>query len=392
MTWPTVTINQLNQQQGHINEIERTLLFIGYATTDLNESSELITLNSQSDISGLLSHASPALRANVLAAQRNAGQNWQAYAVLMSPDSDLKNWVPEVLAVQDVISVEGCVVVADINNLSTGRDLINAFSTLRNELIGKLGRWMWFILTVCAAAKMPPSTEGKDPGLTWAQYLTFLANLENGMAAPGVQLVPSLWGNEAGALGGRLCHRAVTIADSPARVKTGALIGLGADSADLPADAVSTELTLATLRAMHDLRYSVPMWYSDYEGYYWSDGLTLDAKGGDFQAIEYLRIVDKAARRIRLRAIAKIADRSMNSTPASIAAHKTYFAATLREMSRSTQINGVTFPGEIEPPKDDAVSIVWTNKEEVAVYLVITPYGSPKSISVGIMLDATLEG
>ncbi|MDI8746242.1 DUF2586 family protein, partial [Salmonella enterica subsp. enterica serovar Montevideo] len=42
----------------------------------------------------------------------------------------------------------------------------------------------------------------------------------------------------------------------------------------------------------------------------WADGRTLDVEGGDYQSIETLRIVDKAARRVRLLAIGKIADRS----------------------------------------------------------------------------------
>ncbi|EBR2647529.1 DUF2586 family protein, partial [Salmonella enterica] len=29
MTWPTVTVNQVNQLLGETNEVERTLLFIG---------------------------------------------------------------------------------------------------------------------------------------------------------------------------------------------------------------------------------------------------------------------------------------------------------------------------------------------------------------------------
>lgn len=41
-------------------------------------------------------------------------------------------------------------------------------------------------------------------------------------------------GNEPGVLAGRLCNRAVTVADSPARVKTGALLNLGSD--ELPED------------------------------------------------------------------------------------------------------------------------------------------------------------
>lgn len=92
-------------------------------------------------------------------------------------------------------------------------------------------------------------------------------------------LVPSLWMNEAGALAGRLCNAAVTVADSPMRVATGELLGLGVDSSDKPVDADGVEISLAYLQAFHDLRYSVPAWHPDYEGIYWSDGLLLEVKG-----------------------------------------------------------------------------------------------------------------
>ena len=389
MTWPSVTINQLNQRQGRIDEIERTVLFIGNGSE-----SALVALNSQSDIDSELSQADKTLRDHLLAAQQNAGQNWQAFAITLptiepdeeeAPDTSFDTWVQAIIDAQDLISVEGCVVLTNFIENNRARTAINQFAALRETLISRFGRWVWFILTVGS----PHDTLFKR---TWETYLADLATISNGIAAPSVMLVPTLWGNDAGVLAGRLCRRDVTVADSPARVKTGALIGLGADSADLPTDKDGVEITLAQLQAMHDLRYSVPMWYPDYEGLYWADGNTLEVKGGDYPVIEYVRIADKAARRVRKRAIAKIADRSMNSTPSSMAAHQLYFSAPLRDMSKSSQIQGITFPGEIEPPKDDAISIQWTDKETVNVYMVIKPYASPKQITVGIILDATLEG
>lgn len=380
MTWPTVTINQLNQRQGRINEIERTVLFIGTG----NEST-LIAINSQSDLSIELAKAGKTLRDHAIAAQRNGGQNWQAYVIVMPENSTSEDYQTAIIDAQDIISVEGCVVLTEFKEVSTARTAINQFAALRETLISRFGRWVWFALTFANPKEL-------DEPATWEGYLSFVASAAKDIAAPSISLVPSLWGNDAGVLAGRLCRRDVTIADSPARVKTGALVGLGADSADLPTDTANIDIDLATLRAMHDLRLSVPMWYPDYEGMYWSDGNTLEVKGGDYPVIEYLRIVDKAARKIRIRAIAKIADRSMNSTPASIAAHQMYFSAPLREMSRSTQIQGITFPGEIEPPKEDAISIHWKNKESVDVFMVVKPYASPKEITVGIILDATLEG
>lgn len=182
---------------------------------------------------------------------------------------------------------------------------------------------------------------------------------------------------------------AVTIADSPARVQTGALLDLGSD--ELPVDGTGEVLELATLQALEMQRYSVPMWYPDYDGFYWADGRTLDVEGGDYQSIETLRIADKAARRIRLLAIGKIGDRSLNSTPGSIEAHQSLFMKPLREMSTAASINGVAFPGEVKPPQDGDVAIVWKSKKAVDIYIVVRTYEVPLQITINLMLDASLE-
>ncbi len=383
MTWPTVTIDQLNQRQGRINEVERTVLFIGSAAADSEIPGDLIALDSQSDITVVLADADTALRENVRAAQRNGGQNWQAYALVLAADAEAGDDMLAILSAQQMISVEGVICTIPITTVADGRTKINLYAALRAELTNKYGRWVWSMLTVSGPAVLPVP-------VSWSAYQAFLAELETGIAAESVQLVPALWGNEAGVLAGRLCHRSVTVADSPARVKTGALIGLGIDTAEMPVDSNGVEVTLAHLRAMHDLRYSVPMWYPDYEGMYWSDGRTLDVVGGDYQIIENLRIVDKVARRVRIQAISKIADRSMNSTPASIAAHQTFFARTMRDMSHSSQINGVMFPGEVKSPQSGDVVITWSDNETVSIYLVVRPYGSAKTIQIGIMLDQSI--
>lgn len=379
MTWPNITINQLNRQQAVIDEIERTVLYIGLAASEVP--GDLIALNAQSDVDKLLVAAGDTLRQNVTAAQLNAGQNWQAYALLLPKSAKLTDWLDAIRHVQQYISVEGVIAITEIKDAAAGRPMIEAFSALRAELTAKFGRWVWFALTVAGPKKITAPA-------TWAAYQAFLSTLNTGIAASGVQIVPSLWGNDAGVLGGRLCNRSVTIADSPARVMTGPLLGLG----DMPLDSAGVEISLAYLQAFHDLRCSVPMWYPDYQGLYWSDGRTLDINGGDFSVIEDLRVVDKIARRVRLMAIAKIADRSMNSTPASVAAHQTYFARPMRDNSHSTQINGVSFPGEVKPPREGDVAITWSDNKTVSIYIVVRPYGSAKSITVGIMLDQTLEG
>ncbi|MBW5869350.1 DUF2586 family protein [Yersinia enterocolitica] len=376
MSWPQVNIDQKNQLQGETKEIERAVLYIGTGKVNTGKT---LAVNTQTDFDVLLGPDASAVKNCTKAAMLNAGQNWNGFVhVLAEPakneEFNPQAWVEAVKAAQLVASVEGVVVV-----LPTDKATLTAAASLRAELLAKFGRWVWFVLAVDG----PQTEEG------WSEYLVRLATLQQGIAASSVQLVPRLWGNEPGVLAGRLCNRAVTIADSPARVATGPLLEMGSDVQ--PVDGKGVALDLATLQALETLRYSVPMWYPDYDGMYWADGRTLDVEGGDYQVIEYLRIVDKAARRIRLQAIAKIADRSLNSTPGSIAAHKTYFSKVLREMARSTQINGITFPGEVKPPKEGDVVITWRTATKVEIYIVVRPYECPKGITVSLMLDTTLE-
>ncbi|EJJ2775068.1 DUF2586 domain-containing protein [Enterobacter roggenkampii] len=379
MTWPNVTVSQKNRYNGTTNDIERVVLYVGYgdANTDKTQA-----VNTDTDLDKALGDTDSLLKRIVAAAANNAGQNWFAYVhVMPEPDPDNADykfddaWMKAVTAAQSVASVEGVVLAVDVTEKAT----INRATEMRATLQAKFGRFVWFALSV----------GGPEEDESWADYLTRMAALENGIASPGVQLVPRLWGNEPGVLAGRLCNRAVTIADSPARVATGAVTALGSD--DLPKDGTGQEIDLAVLQGLQANRFSVPMWYHDYDGIYWSDGRTLDVEGGDYQVIENVRVVDKASRRVRLRAIPKIADRSLNSTPGSIAAHETYFGKPLREMSIATQINGVEFPGEVKPPKDGDVTITWTSSVAVQIYLIVRPYESAKEIGVSIELDTSLE-
>lgn len=373
MAWPTVDINQVNQLQGETNEIERVVLYVGTGKTNAGKT---LAVNTQSDFDALLGAGDSVLKSNVNAAMLNAGSNWNGFVHVLAEDGEENAWVDAVLAAQAVGSFEGVVLLDDIATKTP----INKAAELRATLLAKFSRWQWFILSV-----QPPQDDE-----AWPEYLTRVSALQAQIAAPSVQLVPRLFGHEPGVLSGRLCSRAVTIADSPARVQTGALVSLGSN--ELPVDGKGTALELATLQALQAQRFSVPMWYPDYDGYYWADGVTLDAEGGDYQAIESLRIADKAARRVRLQAIAKIADRSLNSTPSSIAAHQAYFAKVLRTMSVASQINGITFPGEVKPPQDGDVTITWLSATKVAVYIVIRPYECPKGITVSLMLDTSLSG
>ncbi|WP_150317323.1 DUF2586 family protein, partial [Enterobacter hormaechei] len=46
MTWPNVTVNQVNQLLGETNEVERTVLFIGTGTKNTGKT---LAVNTQSD-------------------------------------------------------------------------------------------------------------------------------------------------------------------------------------------------------------------------------------------------------------------------------------------------------------------------------------------------------
>lgn len=372
MTWPNAGVNQINQLQGETNEVERCVLFVGKGTVNVGKT---LPVNNQSDFDKLLGESDSQLKSDVMAAMANAGQNWWGFVHVLAADAGPDAWVEAVRAAQVSCSVEGVLLSDDVSTKAT----INQAIALRSELISKLGRWVWFIL----------ATQGMQEDEAQADYLVRMSTLQDGIAEKAVQLVPRLWGNDPAVLAGRLCNRAVTIADSPARVQTGALVSLGSD--EMPLDGAGEVLELSTLQALEAQRFSVPMWYPDYDGFYWADGRTLDVEGGDYQSIETLRIADKAARRIRLLAISKIGNRALNSTPGSIEANQSLFMKPLREMSTAVSINGVQFPGEVKPPQDGDVTIVWKSKKTVEIYIVVRTYEVPLQITINLMMDASLE-
>ncbi|EFU6568952.1 DUF2586 family protein [Salmonella enterica] len=385
MTFPQVTINQINTRSGGKRDIARTLLMVG-------EHEKTITptpVTAQTDLDALLGTKDSPLRRNLRSFLDNAGQNAMIWlATTQTTTSTVKGqgqsapadatpatWMDVVRDAQATVSAEGVVVVRP----DATTDDINNAQQLREELTSKYQRWTWFILAV----------RGCGTGEKWSEYVTTMTGLQKGIAAYAVQLAPMLFGNEPGILAGRLCNPSVTIADSPARVATGALVNMG--RSDKPQDSDGRELDIATLKALNMARFSVPTWYPDYEGYYWADGVTLDVDGGDYQAIEYLRVADEMARQVRLLAIPKIADRSLNSTPASIAAHQQLFAKPMRDGARSLKINGIVFPGLCMSPRDGDVQIIWPGKNRVQIAIVVRPYNSPKDITVSIMLDESGE-
>ncbi|PSU35419.1 DUF2586 domain-containing protein [Photobacterium phosphoreum] len=370
MTWPTVQVNQLNMMGGELKEVERHFLFIGTGTQQPNV---LQQVTSQTDLDAVLGKADTPLKQEVKAALLNAGQNWTAAVMEIQADDD---WTVAAQQAQLSDSFE-MIVLCDPIGIDAKAAITKA-QALRSTLISKWGRFVRVMLSVKGIDKKTQ---------TWAQYEAAVVSLQSTLAADGVMLVPQIFTDgTVGKLAGRLCNRAVTIADTPCRVKTGALLG----DMTLPVDSAAEVLPIASLQNLEKNRISVPMWWPDFDGVYWADGRMLDVEGGDYQVVEYCRIMDKVARKLRVRAIARIGDRSLNSTPASIASTKRYFLRDMRVMAKSTTIAGVLFVGEIAPPVNDDMNIQWVTKTKVRIYGVVTPIDCPKQIEINLMLDLQL--
>jgi len=359
-----VQINNLNLGQGDVTEVERHFLFIGRAG-HADEESQLFSVNAQTELETLLADSN--LRKQVIAAQLNAGQNWSAAVYPLAADETLAEAID---AANEVQSFEA-VVVCDVQTTQ------QALQDIQAEVISlqaTLGRWCFAMVAV----------PGIDPVTqTWPQYEATMADLQDGLACNLVLPVPQLFGNNLGMLAGRLCNRSVSIADTPMRVATGPVLG----SYTLPVDVTDTPLSLATLNTLAEARFSVPQWYPDFEGLYWGDGSMLEAEGGDYQYVEYVRAVHKASRQVRVLSIQRIGNRRLNSTPASIESNKSYFMRPLRDMSKSFEINGEIFPGDIQAPVEGDITITWMTNSKVNIGMVVRPYKCPKAIEVNIMLD-----
>lgn len=379
MTYPKVQVNQIDLAQGAVTETERYLLFV--ASTPVGTPPGLYYLNTQTDFDSMPWKGSNAAH-DISAAMLNAGQNWAAAVCFIDPVKT--TWQDAVRNCQKSGSFEGTVLLDDFAEWNEeGSDYslrkgVEDAAALRQEMIAKYGRWVWFILPVDG-----PS----ESDMTWQQYAAALTEWQTGLVADGVMVVPRIYQNLPGVIAGRLCNRLVTIADTPARVLTGSILGAG----DAVKDKDGKVITEDIIQALDAARYSVPVTYADFEGVYWNDGPLLAAKGSDYQSVRIMRIVDKVARQVRLLAIRNIGNRSLNSTPSSIEYHQMQFAKPLRTMAKSSTINGVSFPGEVYSPKEGDIVITWMDTTHVNIYVQARPTECPLVISVNIMVDLSVQ-
>lgn len=362
-----IQVNNLNLIQGELPSVENYFLFVGRGA-GTNEGA-LVTMSQETDLDAVLGEAASNLKTQIEAARLNAGQNWFACVIPLAVDA---TWEDAVDFAMERTSVEAIVVTDPV----TAAAHLEAMQAKAEAIMATYMRPVFFI----PCSRAPLATE------TWAQFKDVLHAITANVAADQVNPVATLWGAEIGAYAGRLANRSVTVADSPMRVATGALVGTWTAR---PEDKDGVILDMSVLTALDAARWSVPQWYPDYPGVYWGDGNVLDVPGGDFQVIENLRVVQKAMRRVYFLAVPRIADRRLNSTPDSTAAAQTYFMRPLRGMSKSRKILGQVFPGEIYPPKEGDIALVWTSKYHVEIWLTARPYNSAKAITVNILLDLT---
>jgi hypothetical protein len=363
-----VSVNNLNLGQGAVTEIERYFLFIGTGAKNVGQ---LLPLNTDSDLDGALGIPASDLKTQVAAARLNGGDRWACLAAPIAADGDWSEALDK--AQQQGFSVEAVVITTPVTAKAELSVMHDAAIALNN--------------TYGRRAFVMAASVGITALQTWAEYLLEQKTLTADLAAPRVLVVPQLHGNDLGVLAGRLADAAVSIADSPMRVASGALLGLG----PIPVDKEGVPLPSAIRAELDKARFSVSQTYPDYPGVFWGDGNMLDAPASDFQVIEYLRLADKAARQVRPLLIRRVGDRRLNNTPNSIATAISAFMKPLRQMAKSTTFAGQVFPGEIESPRDGDIVLVWLNKTKVEIYIKIRPLNCPKDLTANIALDLSTD-
>lgn len=371
MALGNVTVNAIDLQQGPFPTVEKYFLFIGSCTENQDV---ILRLDASSDLDALLGVGDSVLKSQVSAARVNAGPGWAAAVV---PKANGANWNFSVdQAMAENIMIEA-VVLCDPIAAAADLDTMQAKAI---EILAEYGRRIFFI----AGAVGLTGTQ------IWPDYFSAMEVLTDGVAADRVSIVPYIFDDAVGIYAGRLCSSLVSVADSPMRVATGPIVGRSESA--LPVDDDGYLYTNAHAKQLNDYRFSVPAMHSDLPGVYWSDGQTLDDVTGDFSIIENLRVVDKAARAVRVVLIGLLGNRSFNSTPVSETWAKELLERPVREMSFSTVFNGIPFPAEVRKPKDGDIVINWITNEQVEVFLQVTPFSIPKQITASIMLDRSVQG
>ena len=363
-----VSVSDVDSGQGDFSSPERQFLFIGKAEANLDS---VLYLDQSSDLDVLLGAPASALKTTLAAAKANASANWTA---VVMPRTNEGEWQTAFdIAMAQNIVCEAVVVTDAIAAQSELDAMATAIAATENTF----GRSLFFVV----------ANEAPDVADKWDAFISAFEALQDGVASADIMLIPEVFAGWMGTVCGRLCNEAVTIADTPMRTQTGAIVGLST----LPSDVDGTVFNMAHAKALNDARGTVPQVYPDYDGIYCSDGMTLAPEASDYAVIENLRVVNKVKRQVRILAIKKVGNRELNSTPLSIAAHETYFMRPVIDMSKSITSNGIYKPGEVKPPVDGDITISWASRTKVQIALLVRPYNCPKAIQAYIALNLTSE-
>lgn len=231
-----VSVNNLNLGQGAVTEVERYFLFIGPGAKNQGQ---LLPLNTDSDLDVQLGIPASDLKTQITAARLNGGDRWACLAAPLAADGD---WSAALTKAQQLnYSVEAVVITKPVTSQADLSAMHDAAVALGNTYSRRV-----FVIA---------ATPGITAEQTWAEYLVSQKALVSGLAAPRVLAVPQLHGNDQGVLAGRLANAAVSIADSPMRVATGAVLGLGPVPSDKDGIPCSRPLVVSwTRRACRSAR------------------------------------------------------------------------------------------------------------------------------------------
>ncbi len=362
-----VSVSSVDNGQGDFTKPERQLLFIGHAT---HNKGTLNFIDQTTDLDAVFGMKSD-LKVTVSQAALNAGPNWTCIAYILADGETILD-AYEYVASQD-ITYEGVVAMWPIVN----QEYVAGLKEIAIMAENKFARDIF----VMGRSSSISSRE------TWEQFISEFGELHKGIESDSVMFIPEIWKGWMGTVAGRLCHEAQSIADTPMRVQSGSIVGYSS----LPIDGNGNFFNMSHAKALNDARGTVPQIYTDYDGIYCSDGMTLAAEGSDFSVIEHLRVVNSVKRQVRILATRQIGNRAMNSSAASIAQHETMFMRPMIDMSKGYLLGGVQMPGDVKAPKDGDVSITWNSRTNVTIGLLVRPYNCPKAIQAFVGLDLSTE-
>lgn len=365
-----VIVNALNLAQGEFPKVEKYFLFVGTGPSNQNT---ILFLKTDSDLDAELGSAASEIKTQIKAARDNAGQKWACAAI---PLANGALWADAVdKAMNANVPIEAVVLTTPVSAQANLTDM----HAKAEEINTVYGRRLFFI---AAAAAIDPSPL---TGQNWSAYVTNLTALTSNLSAYRVSVVPMILPAAIGIYAGRLCSYKTSVADTPMRIETGALVGV--DETALPLDNEGIRYSNAHAKALNNQRFSVPQLYADYPGVFWTDGQLLDAPAGDYQVIENLRVVDKAARAVRIVLIEMLGNRRFNSSPVGETWAINKLMRPLLEMSRSYTFQGIPFPGELKIPQDGDIAINWITRTQVEIFMIARPFEIPKDITANIVLD-----